>query len=60
MIALALVGVVIDGVVLAAAMRGRFSRRRHAAVANAHRFAVVLAALWVIGAATLYLTPRWS
>ena len=32
-------------------------RRRHAAVINAHRYAVVLAALWVIGAATLYLTP---
>ena len=60
MITLALIGVVIDGVVLAAAAQGRFNRRHHAAVANAHRYAVMLAGLWLIGAATLYLTPRWS
>ena len=58
MVALALVGLVIDGVVLAAALRTEFTPRRHAAVINVHRYAVVLASLWVIGAATLYLTPR--
>ena len=58
MVALALVGLVIVGVVLAAALRDEFTSRRHAAVINVHRYAVVLASLWVIGAATLYLTPR--
>jgi cytochrome c oxidase subunit I+III len=58
MVALALAGLVIVGVVLAAALRNEFTSRRHAAVINAHRYAVVLASLWVIGAATLYLAPR--
>ena len=58
MVALALVGCVIDGVVLSAAVRGHFTPRRHAAIINAHRYAMVLAGLWAIGAATLYLTPR--
>ena len=58
MVALALVGCVIHGVVLTAAARGEFTRRRHAAVINAHRYALVLAGLWLIGAATVYLTPR--
>jgi cytochrome c oxidase subunit I+III len=58
MAALALVGLVIIGVVLAAATRNEFTSRRHAAVINAHRYAVASASLWVVGAATLYLTPH--
>jgi cytochrome c oxidase subunit I+III len=57
LVAMAVIGVVIDGVVLVAARRRLFTPRRHAAVINAHRFAVVLAAMWIIGTATLTLTP---
>ena len=56
MVALALVGVVIDGVVLAAALRGRVQpappRRRGQRPPLRRR----ARRLWVIGAATLYLT----
>jgi cytochrome c oxidase subunit I+III len=57
---LALIGLVILGVVLGAAMKGQFTARRHAAVTNTGRFWSAFTAMWVIGAATLYLVPRMA
>ncbi|MGH9271659.1 MAG: cbb3-type cytochrome c oxidase subunit I, partial [Ilumatobacteraceae bacterium] len=58
MLTLGLVGLVIDGVVIGAAVKGQFSARRHAAVTNAARYWNGFTVMWLIGAATLYLTPR--
>ena len=58
LLALALVGLVIDGVVVGAAVRGEFTPRRYAAVTNATRYWIALFVMWVIGTATLYLVPR--
>jgi len=60
LLAVALIGLVVDGVVIGAAVQGRFTRRRHAAVENAARYWAALAAMWVIGSAALYLMPRLS
>ena len=60
LLALALVGLVIDGVVVGAAVRGEFTPRRHAAVTNATRYWIALFVMWVIGTATLYLVPRMA
>jgi cytochrome c oxidase subunit I+III len=56
-VALGFVGLVIDGVVLAAAVRGRFTPRRHAAVTNAWRYWTAMTAMWLIGVGTITLTP---
>ena len=56
-VALGFVGLVINGVVLAAAMRGRFTPRRHAAVTNAWRYWTAMTAMWLIGVGTITLTP---
>ena len=58
LLALALVGLVIDGVVAGAAIRKEFTRRRYAAVTNATRYSIALFVMWVAGTATLYLVPR--
>ena len=60
LLALAVVGLVIDAVVIGAAVRGEFSPRRYAAVTNAARYGVALAVMWVLGLATLYVVPRLS
>ena len=58
LLALALIGLVIDCVVVGAAVRGEFTRRRYAAVTNATRYWIALFVMWVMGTATLYLVPR--
>ena len=60
LLVLAVVGLAIDAVVIGAAIRGEFSRRRFAAVTNAARYGVALAVMWVLGLATLYVVPRLS
>jgi cytochrome c oxidase subunit I+III len=39
------------------ALRGLYTARRHAAVANVVRFYTAMVAVWVIGFATIYLGP---
>ena len=56
-VALAFVGLVIDGVVLAAALRGRFTPRRHAAVTNVARYWAAMTVMWLAGVGTIALTP---
>ena len=58
MLVMAVVALVIDGVVLYQARNGHFTRRRHAPVLNAARFCAALNAVWLVGLATLYLSPR--
>jgi len=58
LLAIALVGLVVLGVVLGAAWQGVFSPRRNAAVTNALRFWGAMAAMWSIGLVTLYVLPR--
>ena len=56
-VALAFIGLVIDGVVFAAALRGRFTRRRHAAVTNVARYWAAMTVMWLVGVGTITLTP---
>ena len=56
-VTLAFVGLVIDGVVLAAALRGRFTPRRHAAVTNVARYWAAMTVMWLAGVGTIALTP---
>lgn len=58
LVALAFVGLVVLGVVIGAAVQGRFSPRRHAAVTNAARYWLAMTAMWLAGSATLFLVPR--
>jgi cytochrome c oxidase subunit I+III len=52
------VGAVIMGtIVLYWALRGIYTRRRHATVANVARFWTAAMVMWVIGYGTLYLAP---
>lgn len=58
MLVIALIGLVIDAVVLHSARKGDFTPRRHAAVTNAARYYAALTVMWFVAAATLYLVPR--
>jgi cytochrome c oxidase subunit I+III len=40
------------------AVRGQYTARRHASVANVARFWAAMAAMWVVGFGTLYLGPH--
>ena len=57
LIVLAVIGLVVHGVVLVAAGQGKMTSRRHSAVTNTYRYTTVMAALWLVCSATLYLTP---
>jgi cytochrome c oxidase subunit I+III len=58
MLVIAIIGLVIDAVVLHSARKGDFTPRRHAAVTNAGRYYAALTVMWFVAAATLYLVPR--
>jgi cytochrome c oxidase subunit I+III len=58
MLVMAVIAVIIDGAVLYQARNDRFTRRRHAPVLNAARFCAALNVVWLVGFATLYLSPR--
>ncbi len=49
---------IVGAMVVFWALRGLYTSRRHAAVANVARFWVSAVLVWVIGFATLYLGPR--
>ncbi len=53
----AVAGIVMALMTLYWAVRGRYTARRHVPVANVALYWAALAVIWVIGFATLYLTP---
>jgi cytochrome c oxidase subunit I+III len=54
---IALCGAIMVAMTLFWALRGLYTARRHAAVANVVRFYTAMVAVWVIGFATIYLGP---
>ena len=51
-------GLIMLGMALYYAVRGRYDSRRHATVANIARFWTAAVAMWVVGFGTLYVGPR--
>ncbi len=54
----AVAALIVVGLTLYWAVRGQYTARRHANVANITRFWAAMVVIWVIGSGTVYLGPH--